>query len=121
MYILTCFFLFVSCIEDRSQYYKIFFKYTSVFKCCYHDIELCFVPYFGAKFGKMFIFKVYIYLPRINTQKQATALFDNTPVISSSDHQKKRLYQGSANRFEGDHNSDLVLLLQKSQAIHFCN
>ena len=56
---LTCIFqpifIFVRCIKDRSQYYKIFFKYTSVFKCYYHDIELCFVQYFGAESGKMHI------------------------------------------------------------------
>ena len=51
-------------------------------KCCYHDIELCLIPYFGAKPGKMFILKVYIYLPCINTQQQATAQFNDTPVIS---------------------------------------
>ena len=114
-------FPFVCCIEERSQYYNINLQYTSVFKCCYHDIELCFVSYFGAEFGKMFILKVYIYLLCINTQLQETAPLDNTPDISSSYHQKKGLYQGSDDRCEGDCNYDLIRLLQQSQAIHYCN
>ena len=40
---LTCIFRpvfpFVCCIEDRFQYYNINFQYTSIIKCCYHDIE----------------------------------------------------------------------------------
>ena len=62
-YIFRPIFLFIRCIEDRSQYYNIKVLYTSVFKCFYHVIELCFVPCFGAEFEKMFILKVYIYLP----------------------------------------------------------
>ena len=108
-------FPFVRCIEDRSQYYNIKLEYTSVFKCCYHGIKLCFVPYFGAEFGKMFILKVYIDLTCINTQWQATSTFDNTPVIKYSDHQKIGLYKGSADCCKGDHNSDLIRLLQQSQ------
>ena len=68
-----------------------------------------------------FILKVYIYLPCIKTQKQAASSFGDTPIISSSDHQKTGLYQGSANSCEGDRNSELICLLQKSQAIHYCN
>ena len=30
--------LFVRLIKDRSQYYKISFRYTSIFKCCYNYI-----------------------------------------------------------------------------------
>ena len=70
---------------------------------------------------KMFILKVYIYLPCIETQRREKAPFDETPVISSSDHRKKGLYQGSADCCEGDRNSGLICLLQKSQAIHYCN
>ena len=69
----------------------------------------------------MLILKVYIYLPCINTQQQATAPFDDTPVISSSDHQKTEIYQGSDSHCEGDRNSDLIRLLQQYQAIHYCN
>ena len=119
--ILDLFFSFVCCIEDRSQYYNIFFKYTSIFKCCYHELELCFVPYFGAEFETMFILKVNTYLPWINTQRQATSPFYDTLVISYSNHQKTGLYQGSANRCEGDRNSNLIRLLQQSQTIHYCN
>ena len=66
-------------------------------------------------------FEVYIYLPYINTHQQETAPFDNTPVISSSNHQKTGLYQGSADHCEGDRNSDLIRLLQQYQAINYCN
>ena len=45
------------------------FQYKYVFKCCYYDIELCFVPYIGAEIGKMLILNVYIYFPCINTQQ----------------------------------------------------
>ena len=69
----------------------------------------------------MFILKVYIYLICINTQKQATTPFYNTPVILSSDHRKIGPYQGSAKRCEGYRNYDLIHLLQKSQAIHYYN
>ena len=59
---------FVRCIEDIYQYYIIKFQYTSVFKCFYHEIELFFVPYFDKEFKTMFVLKVFIYLPCINTQ-----------------------------------------------------
>ena len=64
----------------------------------------------------MFISKFFIYLPSINTQRQTTAPFDETPVISSSDHQATGLYQGSANISEGDRNSDIIRLIHPSQA-----
>ena len=69
----------------------------------------------------MFILKVYIYLSCINTQQQKKTPFDDIPVISSSDHRTAGHYQGSADRCEGDRNSDIISLLQKSQAIHYCN
>ena len=68
-----------------------------------------------------FILKFYIYLLCINTQQQEKAPFDNTSVISSSNHRKTGLYQVSANCCEGDPRSSLICLLQKSQAIHYCN
>ena len=80
-----------------------------------------FLPYFGAEFETMFIYKVYIYLPRINTQRRTTVPFDITQVISSSDHQTTGLYPRSANTCEGDCNSDLIYMLQQYQAIHYCN
>ena len=55
------------------------------------------------------------------TQQQETAPFDDTPVISSSDHQKTVLYQGSDDSCDGYCNCGLIRLLQKSQAIHYCN
>ena len=67
------------------------------------------------------IYKVYIYLTSINTQQQATSLFNNTPVISSRDHQTTGLYQSSADSCEGDRKSYIICLLQQSQTIHYCN
>ena len=66
-------------------------------------------------------FKVYIYLPFINTQWQTRSPFDDTSIISSSNHWKTVLYQGSSYCFEGDGNSDIIRLLEKSQSIHYCN
>ena len=65
--------------------------------------------------------KVYIYLLCFNTQRQTTAPFDNTIIISSSNHQNTGLYQASDDHCEGYSNSDLIRLLEKSQAIHYCN
>ena len=69
----------------------------------------------------MFIYKVFIYLPCINTQQRITAPFDITPVMSYSDHQTTILYQGSADIREGHRNSDIIRQLQPSQKIHYCN
>ena len=66
-------------------------------------------------------FKIYIHLPCINTQRLATATFDDTSIISYSDRRKTGLYQGSADRCKVDRNSDIIRLLQQSQAIHYCN
>ena len=57
----------------------------------------------------------------MNTQKRAKEPFDNTPVISSIEYRNTGLYQGSADRCEGYRNSDLIHLLHKYQAIHYCN
>ena len=40
-------------------------------------------------------------------------------VIKTSDHRKTGLYQGPEESFEGDSNSDLIRLIQKSQEIHY--
>ena len=66
-------------------------------------------------------YKVYIHLPWINTQQRTTALLDITPLFSYSYHQTPRLYQGSANRCEGDCNFNIICLLQTSQTIPYCN
>ena len=81
------FLFFVRWIEDRSHYYNISFRYKSVFKCCYNDIEFYFVPYFGVEYGIMYNFQVYIYFPCINTQRRATSPFGDTP-FSSPQHRK---------------------------------
>ena len=62
------FLLFGCWIEDRSNYYKINFRYTYVFKFCYNDIWLWFVPCFGAESEIMYILLVYICFPCINTK-----------------------------------------------------
>ena len=66
-------------------------------------------------------FKVYIKLPCINTQRQTTATFNGTTIISFSERQKTGLYQGSADRCEGDRNSNIIRLLHQSHKIHYCN
>ena len=57
----------------------------------------------------------------MNTQQLTKAQFDITPVILYSDHQTPRLYQRSADCFEGDRKPDIIRLLQPSQTIHYCN
>ena len=69
----------------------------------------------------MFIYKGFIYLPCIKTQRGTTAPFDITTVISYSDHQTTGMYQGLADRFEVDRNSNMIHLLWTYQAIHYCN
>ena len=66
-------------------------------------------------------YKVYIHIPCINTQQRTTATFNITHIISSSNHQTPRLYQGSDNCCEGDCNSNIIRLLQLSHKIHYCN
>ena len=66
-------------------------------------------------------FKFRIHLPCINTQQQTTAPFDDTPVILSGNQWTEGLYQGPADCCEGDHNSDIIRLLQQYQKIHYCN
>ena len=66
-------------------------------------------------------YKVYIHLPWINTQRRTTPPFDITPVISYSDRQTSRLYQGSSDCCRGDRNFDIICLIQTSQTIHYCN
>ena len=60
-------------------------------------------------------------MPCINTQRRTTAPSNDTSIISSRDHQKTGLYQGSADRCEGDRKYDLIYFLQQSQAIHYFN
>ena len=66
-------------------------------------------------------YKVLLCLHCINTQQLTTSPLYITHDISSSYHQKKGVYQGSANRCEGDRNSDLIFLIQEYQEIHYCN
>ena len=66
-------------------------------------------------------YKVYIHLPCINTQRRTTGPFDITHIISSSNHQTEILYWWSDDCCEGDHNSNIIRLLQPSQTISYCN
>ena len=85
----------------------------------WHWIMFC--TLFWCRIWKMIILKAFIYLPCINTQWRAIAPFEENSFISSRDNQKTGLYQGSADRCEGYRNSDLIRLIQKSQAINYCN
>ena len=66
-------------------------------------------------------FKAYIHLPCIKTQRRKTAPFNETYIISYSDHPTIGIYPGSAYRCEGDRNFDIICLLQQYQEIHYCN
>ena len=66
-------------------------------------------------------YKVYIHLPWIIAQLSQKAPLDSTHVISSSDLQTPRLYQGSADLCEVDCNLDIICLFQPSQIIYYCN
>ena len=66
-------------------------------------------------------FKFYIHLPCINTQRHTTSPFNIISDISSSKCQTTGLYQGSAKRCDGYHNSNIICQLQPSQAIHYSN
>ena len=66
-------------------------------------------------------YKFYIHLPCINTQRQTTEPFDITHVISFSDRQTLRLYQGLADHCEGDRNFNIMCLIHPSHTIHYCN
>ena len=111
MYISTCFPPLYVVSKIGLSTIRYFFN-TSLFKYCYHDIELCFVPYFGAESEKMHILKVYIHFLYINTQRQENAPFDDTTVILplQSEHLRTGIYQGSANCCEGDCDYDLNFL-----------
>ena len=65
-------------------------------------------------------YKVYIQLRCINKQQQ-TAPFDNTYIISSSNRQTQKLYQGSEDWCEGESNYNIICFRQPSQTIHYFN
>ena len=110
----------VRSIKDRYQYYIITFKYTYIFKFCYHDNEVCCLPYIGAEFRILFICN-FFNLPCIIAQRQTTAPFDRTHFLSSSDRLMPRLYQGSADLSEVDRNLDVIPLLHPYLTINYCN
>ena len=66
-------------------------------------------------------YKVYIHIPCINTQHQNIVPSNITHVISSSDWELTRLYQGLANHCKGNRKSDIIHLLQPSKTIHYWN
>ena len=66
-------------------------------------------------------YKVYIYLPCINTHRLTTWPFNSTHVLSSRDRQMPILYHGSADCCEGNCKSDVIRLIQPSLTIHYCN
>ena len=82
---------------------------------------------FWCRIRKMYILKVYIFFPCINTQQQSKEPFYYTPVISPPHRKqwKTGLYQGSANRCEGYCDSDLnrlaeVILSQYTTVTNRC-
>ena len=85
----------------------------------WHWIKFC--TLFWCRIQNNLHFEGLLYLPCISKHRWTTETFDKTTVISSSVHQKIGLSQGSADRCEGDRNSDLIRLLRKYQAIHYCN
>ena len=66
-------------------------------------------------------YKVYIHLPCITKQRRKKSPFGIAHFISSSNFRTPRLYQGSANRCEGDSKSNIIRLLQPFQTIHYYN
>ena len=66
-------------------------------------------------------YKVYIHIPHIITKWWTKAPFNINHVVSSSDLQMPRLYQGWADCCEEDCNLDIIRLLQPSYKIHYCN
>ena len=68
MYISTYFFPFVRFIEDRSQYYKIFFNTHLFSNVVIMTLNYVLYPILVQNPEKMYILKVYIYPPCINTQ-----------------------------------------------------
>ena len=66
-------------------------------------------------------YKVYIYLPCINTHRWTIAPFNVTHVLSYIDHRTQKRYQGSASHYEGDCNLDVICLIQPFLTIHYCN
>ena len=66
-------------------------------------------------------YKVYIYLPCIDTQWLKTAPLYSSRALPSSNLQTPIMYQGSDNCCEGYRNSDIICLLQPSLTIHYCN
>ena len=57
----------------------------------------------------------------MDAQQRTTAPFHSSHVLSSSNRQTPIMYQGSADSFEGDRNSDVIRLLQPSLTIHYSN
>ena len=80
MYISTCFLPLYVVSKIGLNFLN--FKIHICFQMFYNDIELCFVPYFGAELETMFILKVYVYIPFINTQWQVRAPLNDPSVIS---------------------------------------
>ena len=111
--------LIVRWIEDKSKYYNINFRYISVFKFCYNDIWLWFVPFFGAESRIMYILLVYICFTCINTQRRLqqshrSCIYINITIwqhsiyiTSHGDHWNTEHYRGSVNSGEVDLDSDV--------------
>ena len=96
------------CNYHRWVYYVVLRKHGSI---------VCVISFFFYSIH----YKVYIYLPCINTHRRTIAPFNITHILASSDCQTPRLYQGSDDCYGGNHNSDVICLIQPSLTIHYCN
>ena len=89
---------------------------------------IMFYALFGAEYGKCTVcIYIYIYITCINTQRKATAPFDNNLFVSPphSKHWKTEIYRLLADRGEGDRDFDLncldsVILRQYNTVTNQC-
>ena len=93
MYISICFFpLYVVLKIGLSIITSILIHIYFLMLLLWHWI--IFYTLFWCRIRKIFILKVYIYIPCINTQRKSTAPFDDTPIISPlhSEHSTTGVY-----------------------------
>ena len=115
-------FLFVRWIGYKSKYYKISFRYTSVFKNIYNVIWLWSLPCFGAESEIIYIYLCISVSPakthsdgyrdHISVVFISTAPFDKTqlPIPPHSDNCKTEQYRKSADRGEVNLESDVNIM-----------
>ena len=123
-YIIVWYFIFIYSAlthSDKQQHH--FHCYWYRHRWVYHVVLQ---KYISKVFVNLFdfyspLFKVFIYLPYINTQQRTTVSLNSTNFLSSSDFQTPRLYQVSAYHCEGYCNLDVIFLLRPVLTTHYCN